>query len=348
MRTQRTAQADARTAQLLREQDGLISRDQLAGEGLDDAARRRRIRADILVPVLPGVYRSSVTRESWRQFVRATWMWLRGRGVLSHLTSASLLGLVDSEMFPVEVTTSTHSLKAPSERVIVHRVKSLEQRDARLLDGMGITTPLRTVVDLAGSMPQGRFEFVLDEARRRRLVAERPLREVLDRLACKGRAGIKMLRHILDAGELSLPVPGSPFERRFIQFLDRRSLPEAERQFVIEDQAGKFVARVDFAYPQLKVAIECDSRKHHFGRGDWERDLERHSRLSALGWLVIHISWECSSTDPMSSRHSSVEPSGSRRFCDHKPGAMRRLTVNEAVKHMVGTRETGGLGPRAD
>ena len=66
----------------------------------------------------------------------------------------------------------------------------------------------------------------------------------------------------------------------------------AERQFDIEDQVGNFVARVDFAYPDLKIAIECDSKKHHFGRGDWERDVERRSRLAALGWLVIHVSWD--------------------------------------------------------
>jgi very-short-patch-repair endonuclease len=219
-------------------------------------------------------------------------MWLRGRGVLSHLTSASLHGLVETETFPIEVTTSTTSLKAPSNRIVVHRVKHLEPRDIRVIQGIHMTTPVRTVVDLAGSLPQNRFEFVLDEARRRWLVAERPLREALDRLARQGRSGIKSLRRILDAGELSLPVPGSPFERRLIQFLRRRSLPAAERQFVIEDQAGNFVARVDFAYPDLKVAIECDSKKHHFGRGDWERDVERRSRLAALGWLVIHVSWD--------------------------------------------------------
>lgn len=88
------------------------------------------------------------------------------------------------------------------------------------------------------------------------------------------------------------PIPGSPFERRFIQFLGRRRLPPAERQFVIEDGNGNFVARVDFAYPELKVAIECDSKKHHFGRGDWESDVERRSRLAAFGWLVIHVSWD--------------------------------------------------------
>jgi len=277
---------------LMRAQGGLISRDQLELEGLGDAARRRRVGAGLLIPVLPGVYRSSVTTESWRQVVRATWMWLRGRGVLSHLTSASLLGFVENERLPVELTTSQRSLKAPCDRVVVHRVKQLEQRDIRVVQGMSTTTPVRTIVDLAGSLPLHRFEFALDEARRRRLVAERPLREALDRLGSRGRPGIKALRAILNSGELQRPVPGSPFERRFIQFLDRRRLPTAERQFVIEDQNSKFVARVDFAYPELKVAIECDSKKHHFGRGNWESDVERRTRLAALGWLVVHVSWD--------------------------------------------------------
>jgi len=84
----------------MRAQDGLITRAQLELEGLGEAARRRRVGAGLLIPVHPGVYRSSVTTESWRQFVRATWMWLRDRGVLSHLTSASLLGLVENDYFP--------------------------------------------------------------------------------------------------------------------------------------------------------------------------------------------------------------------------------------------------------
>jgi very-short-patch-repair endonuclease len=91
---------------------------------------------------------------------------------------------------------------------------------------------------------------------------------------------------------MSSPTPGSPFERKFLQFLRRRSLPPADRQVPIYDAFGNFVARVDFAYPELKIAIECDSKKHHFGRGDWENDIERRTRLAALGWLVIHVSWD--------------------------------------------------------
>jgi hypothetical protein len=210
MRTDRTREADARCAQVLRGQHGLISLEQLAKEGLDASARRRRVKAGLLIPVLPGVFRINSTNESWRQFVLAAWMWLHGRGVLSHLTSARLLGLVESETYPVELSTSMPSLKAPDERVSVHRVKDLQSRDIRHLDDMRITTPLRTVFDLAGSLTPNRFEYVLDEARRRHLVAERPLRDLLDRCARQGRPGVKALRRLLDAGELRLPVPRKP------------------------------------------------------------------------------------------------------------------------------------------
>lgn len=283
---------DARARQIEAPPEGLLTREQLEAAGFNKAARARRVKSGLLVPVLPGVFRITSVSESWSQWVRAAWMWLRGRGALSHLTSASLLHLIDEQPFPLEVSSTMRSLKSPSDRIIVHRVGVLDSCDLRWLRDMRLTNAVRTIFDLAGSVKPERLEVILDEARRRRLVAERPLRDLLDRLGQCGRPGTRHLRSLLDSGEMDDPVPGSPFERRLIQFLRRRSLPAAERQFVIEDQAGNFVARVDFAYPDLKFAIECDSKKHHFGRGDWERDVERRSRLAALGWLVIHVSWD--------------------------------------------------------
>lgn len=278
--------------------DGLFSREQLEEAGLDKAARRRRVKAGILVLVLPGVFRIASVPESWTQFVRATSIWLRGRGALSHLTSASLSRLTDGESFPIEVSSTMRSLKSPAGRIVVHRVGALENRDVRWLQDMRITNPLRTVFDLAGSLSPNEFEMVLDEARRRQLIAERALRELLERLGSNGRPGTHRIRSILDSGEMQRPVPGSPFERRFVQFLIRRFLPIAERQVSIHDDVGSFVARVDFAYPDLKIAIECDGKRHHFGRDDWEKDLQRRSRLAALGWLVIHVSWDMLTNEP--------------------------------------------------
>lgn len=272
--------------------EGLLTREQLEAAGFDKAARGRRVKSGLLVPTLPGVFRIASVPESWHQWARAAWLWLRGRGAPSHLTSASLLKLVDEQHFPLEVSSTMRSLKSPSDRIIVHRVGALDGCDLRWLQDMRVTNAVRTIFDLAGSVSPERLEVALDEARRRRLVAERPLRDLLNRLGRCGRTGTRHLRSLLDSGEMDSPIPGSPFERRFIQFLGRRRLPPAERQFVIEDGNGNFVARVDFAYPELKVAIECDSKKHHFGRGDWESDVERRSRLAAFGWLVIHVSWD--------------------------------------------------------
>ena len=48
-------------------------------------------------------------------------------------------------------------------------------------------------------------------------------------------------------------------------------------------------ARLDFAYPGQRVAIEVDGARHHSGRAAWERDLRRRSRLTAMGWRIIHV-----------------------------------------------------------
>ena len=52
---------------------------------------------------------------------------------------------------------------------------------------------------------------------------------------------------------------------------------------------GRLVAVIDFAYPDLKVAIEVDGYRWHTGRARWEHDLARRNRVTTLGWRVIHV-----------------------------------------------------------
>ncbi|MGH2700323.1 MAG: DUF559 domain-containing protein [Actinomycetota bacterium] len=298
VRTQRSQAADRLCFEKAETQLGLITEDQLRSMGLSNEARRRRVRERLMLPVLPGICRLPGFEESWRQFVQATWMWLGGRGALSHTTSATMQGILNKGTWPIHLSSMQMSLKSPSDQIVVHRVKMLEGRDLRWFEGIRITNAIRTLFDLAGLLDEDSFDFALDEARRRRLVAERPLREILDRLGTRGRAGSKLLSHVLCSGEMERGIPGSPFERHFLQFARRRSLPLPERQFCIRNETGVEVARVDFAYPDLRIAIECDGKKHHFGVTEWERDVERRSRLAALGWLVIHVSWDMLVHDP--------------------------------------------------
>ncbi len=65
-------------------------------------------------------------------------------------------------------------------------------------------------------------------------------------------------------------------------------LPAVIRQFEIRDK-GDVVARVDFAFPEQRIAIEADGYRWHSGRVAWERDLDRRMELQRRGWLVIHV-----------------------------------------------------------
>jgi very-short-patch-repair endonuclease len=81
----------------------------------------------------------------------------------------------------------------------------------------------------------------------------------------------------------------SILETRLRRFLENSPLPQAVAQYVVTN-GDRFVARVDFAWPDVKVAVEGVSRKHH--EGQWERDVARLNALTTCGWIVIHVTWE--------------------------------------------------------
>jgi len=64
-------------------------------------------------------------------------------------------------------------------------------------------------------------------------------------------------------------------------------LPTPIPQYEIVARDGSFVGRVDFAFPEARLAIEVDGYAFHSSRKDWERDRVRQNELVALGWFVL-------------------------------------------------------------
>jgi very-short-patch-repair endonuclease len=79
----------------------------------------------------------------------------------------------------------------------------------------------------------------------------------------------------------------SPQETRLRLLIARSSLPPAVAQFTVRDDIG-FVARVDFAWPDRKVAVEYDGL-WHAESGQFARDRQRLNRLHAAGWRVFFV-----------------------------------------------------------
>jgi hypothetical protein len=80
----------------------------------------------------------------------------------------------------------------------------------------------------------------------------------------------------------------SPQESRLRLVLIAGGLPRPVCQHEVYDGSGAFVARLDLAYPDLKLAIEYEG-DHHRGREVFQRDLRRINRLRALGWTVLRF-----------------------------------------------------------
>ena len=81
----------------------------------------------------------------------------------------------------------------------------------------------------------------------------------------------------------------SGLERRFLKLTRSAGLPPPEAQYEVRD--GGVVARLDFAYPSLRLGIEVDGYRYHAGKARWERDLERRNWLESRGWRILNITW---------------------------------------------------------
>ena len=179
----------------------------------------------------------------------------------------------------------------------MHAPRTLKAGDVTKLGCIPITSPVRTLIDLAGSTEVAALEDALDDALRRSLVTIASMRRRLERTANNGRRGLVVLRDLVDA-RAGRPASGSGFENRVLRLLRAAQLPEPVVQHQVYDAQGVFVGRVDFAYPHLRLAIEVDGDAWHTSRKARDHDIERQNKLEALGWHVLRIRWTQVEKDP--------------------------------------------------
>lgn len=150
--------------------------------------------------------------------------------------------------------------------------------------GVRVTTPVVTALDIARELPLDDAVVVLDR------LARRALRIAELRAAAEGASG-PGCRRARAAVALADGLAESPQETRLRLLLHRSSLPRPVAQHVVHDADGRFVARVDFGWPDLKVAVEYEGRWHG-ERQNVERDRHRLNRLTAAGWTVVFATAE--------------------------------------------------------
>lgn len=269
-------------------QHGLITRAQAHGLGASDRMISRRVRTGGWERVDRGVYRLAEYPASWKSGVLAACLLHGPHAHASHRSAAALrtLGDVAPGAHTELIIRRGHARPRPG-MILYGIAESLHPADVEIVHGIPATAPARTLFDLAGVLSVDVVEEALDDALTRGLVTPARLRWQLTKESRRGRAGIRVMRALLADRGVGAPLHESVLETRLARELRAAGIEGLERQHEIRD--GDFLARVDFAIPHLKIAIEADGYRWHAGRARWERDLARRNALTALGWHVLHV-----------------------------------------------------------
>ena len=219
------------------------------------------------------------------------------RCAASHLTAAELGSLParkakeGPEMYHLIRPEGAAHLNRP--HVIVHRMRLYED-EVTILDGIPVTTPERTWLDLAEMLTVDELVVAGDscvrvpraefEGRDAPLCSLGDLQRMIDRH--KGKRGIRKAR---EAIKLIRVGADSPQESLLRLSLIRAGLPEPELNVPIIDDGGGRHHEPDLSYREYRVGIEYEG-EHHGDEGQIVRDIARSERYEALGWTEVRIS----------------------------------------------------------
>jgi very-short-patch-repair endonuclease len=234
--------------------------------------------------VLPGVYADSLVAPSLPQSTLASLLWAGGDSVACFLPAGALLHLDGVVATKPEVWTA-RSLK--SELVVVHH-GTVALNDRRRLGPITLTSPARTIVDLAGVLDDEDLTAVVEDAIHRGLTTAPSIARRLDALGGKGRPGTARLRAILDDRGNQRPTM-SRLEVKIWRTLRAKGLTPVRQHPV---RCGDKTYYLDCAFPQWRVAVEGFGDKFHRGARNRKRELRRLADLATVQWRVIPVTWD--------------------------------------------------------
>ena len=174
--------------------------------------------------------------------------------------------------------------------VRTHESTDLDRSDLRVRDSVPVTDPARTLLDLARYLGEKRLFRAIESARRNEIVDWSTLIRTLRRHARRGRPGIRRLRHVIAAHAHRGEITDSDFELLVIVLLLEHGLPEPVLHHRLY-QDGRCIAEIDLAYPELRIAIELDS-KHHDTPEAAAADAAKGNYLQLAGWTVLRFRFE--------------------------------------------------------
>jgi very-short-patch-repair endonuclease len=263
--------------EIVRRQHGVIAREQLLACGITRHGIAHRVAKGRLHRLWPDVYavgRPELAREGiWMAAVLTC-----GEGaVLSHESAAALWGIRDQRRGPIHV--SVPSPRDPRRRGL--RVHRREEVETTLANGIPVTTPVQTIIDLAPTTTGLQLERLIDEADKLDLVHPEALHTAA---AEKGGVGGSRVRELL--GGRAFVLTDSELERRFVPLAAKAGLSRPETRVSVNGH------KVDFFFRAEGIVVETDGGRYHRTPSQQRRDRIRDHAHALAGLTPLRFTHE--------------------------------------------------------
>lgn len=271
---------DRRIAAIAAAQRGRVSRRQLLSAGVSASTIHRMVVRAMLHPLHGGVYAVGHLTPVELGAETAALLACADGAVLSHRTAAGLWKLRPPIEGDVHVTTGERQGRRDGIRT--HRTRRLDPRDIRTYELLPVTSPARTVLDLASIERAREVERALDEGIVRKILRVSEVEDVLGRAS--GLRGAALLARILERRR-GPTVTRSAAEERFLSLIRDALLPPPEINVSIHGY------EVDFLWRTQRLVVEVDGYAYHGHRGAFERDRRKDAQLRAAGLSSMRVTW---------------------------------------------------------
>ena len=268
-------------------QHGVVARPQLLEAGLTPRMVQSRVASGQLCPLHRGVYLLGNLRgrlQPPRAREMAAVLACGPGTVVSHRSAAGLWDLLPSPgpLAPLEIDVTVGATARPRRPGIrARRCVDLDPGETGVVVGIPVTTPVRTLQDLATVVGAQELNRAAARAERRNLVQREELAALVARR--HGRRGVEVLRVAL--GEGGPMLTRSEAEERFLAMVGNGRLPVPETNVVVGGH------EVDFLWRAERLVVEVDGFGFHASRHSFENDRRRDAELTGAGLRVVRITW---------------------------------------------------------
>ncbi len=201
----------------------------------------------------------------------------QGNAALSHSSAAALFKIGVEQASAIEISvTSSARVRIPGLRV--HR-RTLRDGWYGFYEGIPITSPVQTLIDLAARHGTVRVERAMNEADKLGLVRTPDLRAALGEHA--GEPGVAKLREIIDRA--TFRYTRTELERAFLPLVAAAGLPTPRTSVYVTG------FEVDFHFPDLDLVIETDGLTYHRTPAEQKKDRERDQAHTAAGLTQLRF-----------------------------------------------------------